>query len=455
MQKPPKTRFERSKKLLGLAGSLAAQELGYRFSRAKEKATRLKTQVDQAKIVAQSLGQLKGAAMKLGQLLSIEGADLLPPEVLEVLSQLQDQSQTMDFNVVQEILRSELPKEQFARLKNISPTPLASASIGQVHAATLLSDTGEEDIVLKVQFPGIAESVDSDLSLLKTITKGLLTFSQKETNLDPLFEELGIVLKSEANYRNELALLEEYRAHLMSSRNGNSHGALLNTSSYVIPKTYPELTTERVLTLSHEQGLKFKAWLNQKPSADERRHFGALILDLYFHEFYGWGLVQTDPNYANYLFRPQSDIPAQLVLLDFGATKKYDPAFRKEYIKLLIHTRNKQKDLALEQAIAMGLFDARESKEVRDLFFRFLEESLSPFEPRVQPFDFNDLEFAKRIREFGLNLTRQTKYTPPPRTLLFLHRKLGGIFHLLKALNVKMDLTHYWDAVEENKYEHS
>ena len=211
---PPTSAWSRSASLLKLGARLAAKEVGGRLRGVSddttlgEGASRLLTQVSQAKDIVASLGQLKGAAMKAGQLMSMELRDVLPDEVIAVLQNLQDAGESVDFGTIMEILLEELGPEKLAEL-SIEPEPLASASIGQVHRAVWTSPLGERhDIVLKVQFRGIAETIDSDLMVLEKIARLLVGTQSKHIDLSEAFEELKTMLKRETDYVAELQNLD-------------------------------------------------------------------------------------------------------------------------------------------------------------------------------------------------------------------------------------------------------
>lgn len=427
---PPRSVWSRSTKLMSLAAGLAGKELGSRLSRAVDRgeelvreAQRLKTQLEQAKAIVESLGQLKGAAMKAGQLLSIELRDVLPPEVIEVLSQLQASGSTVDFSEVRSILLEELGEARLAEL-DIEPTPLASASIGQVHRAKWRG----HELVLKVQFRGIADTIDSDLALLERIARMFFTVQARHFDVSGVFVELREVLVRETDYLHEADALTRYRAR--------AH----EVPGLRVPDVHHELCTKRVLALSWEPGLTLDAWLATKPTQAERDRVTTQVLDLYFREFFDWGLVQTDANFANFLFRPER---GELVLLDFGATREYPDDFRANYRRLLAASIRGDRPAALREAITLGLIHPDEPKPAQDALHALLEAVLIGFQPQSQPFDFTQRVFvenaAARLRGYYDALT----CSPPPAQLIFLHRKLGGVFSMGRAMAAKLDLSPY------------
>jgi aarF domain-containing kinase len=425
----------RSIKLLSLAARVGtkevAQNLKDRFTGAVDEVTsgRLKTRIDQARLIAEQLSQLKGAAMKAGQLLSLDAADYFPPEAVEVLSKLQGKAEPIDWSIVREVLVADLGEEKIRDFKGLSIVPAASASIGQVHRARLVVDGVERDVAIKIQYPGIADSIDSDLKILKTLASSLLTVTGRRIDLDETFDELRLVLHQEANYDLERKHMEEYRG-LMNSLPG-----------FIVPQAIPAYSSKRVLTMTWEEGISLQDWLATSPPLEQRNQIGRKLLDLYCREFFDWGFVQTDPNYGNFLIRPKT---LDLVVLDFGATLHYSPEFRAGYVHLLRQIGSRNPAAIIDASISFGLISDRESTETRRLLAEMMISSLEPFREGAQPFHFKNLEYVKKQRATLQEFTQSLRHSPPPKKILFLHRKLGGIFSFLKKLEAEIDVAPYW-----------
>jgi len=438
---PPTTVWSRSSRLVRLAAGLAQKEIrgrvGRTFQRGEELThalQRLHVQVAQAKEIVESLGQLKGAAMKAGQLLSMELRDVLPPEVIEVLQQLQDAGATVPWEEIWSILQAELGSETLSSLE-ITPEPLASASIGQVHRAIWTRPDGTTaSIVLKIQFRGIAETIDSDLALLERIARLFLSVQFKEIDLSAVFTELKAVLLRETDYIYEADSLESYRVF--------AH----EVPGLRVPEVYRSLCTRKVLALSFEPGLKLDEFLATGPSIEAREQVARQFLDLYFREFFDWGLVQTDANFANFLFRPAT---GEIVLLDFGATRAYAAPFRQQYRALLLACSRGDVNATVSQAETLELLDPRENAAAKRALYELLETVLYVFTDAAQPVDFLDQRHVRASSEKLKTYYRGLKHSAPPAQLLFLHRKLGGIYSMGKALRVRLDLRPYWHRLEE------
>jgi aarF domain-containing kinase len=436
--KPKSNLRSRSMSLLGLAAKVGsrefAQNLKDKFTDGVEEIAsgRLKTRIEQAKLIAEHLSQLKGAAMKAGQLLSLDGADFFPPEAVEILSKLQGKADPVDWAIVRGVLEEELGEEKISQLKGLTILPEASASIGQVHRARL----GDQEVAIKIQYPGIADSIDSDLKILKTLAQSLLTVTGRKVQLDETFDELKLVLHQEANYELELKHMQEYRTLLKSD------------PDFIIPVPVPEFSSKRVLTMSWEKGITLQDWLKTNPPQEARNTIGRRLLDLYCREFFEWGLVQTDPNYGNFLIRPES---LKLVVLDFGATLRYTPEFRKGYINLLRVVDSREPEAIVKAAVDFGLISDREGPESRRLLAEMMILSLEPFSTDAKGFDFKNAEYSRRTREATQAFAQSLRFSPPPRKIIFLHRKLGGIFTFLKKLEAEIDVSPYWTKMVEAK----
>lgn len=425
--------WTRSRSVLALTAGVARHELGHQVRARlawsdKLGLSELRARVEQAKLVAESLGRLKGAFMKAGQLVSIDASDLLPPEATEILSSLQQQAEPVDFGTIRGVLELELGVERLEALTDLEQRPAASASIGQVHRARAFG----VPVAVKIQYPGIAASIDADVALLEKLAGSWLAISGREIDLAGIFDELRTILHLEADYVRERACLERY-------------GALVGGDvRFEVPRSVPSLSTSKVLTMSWEEGVPLGEWVRSAPARAERVRFAKALLDLYCMEFFQWGVVQTDPNFGNFLVRPDTQT---IVLLDFGATVEYEPAFRAQYIELLRAVDTGVPDRIIDAGVAFELLDPRESSVTRGLFVEMLISSAEPFQRRGQPFAFRSADYAARSQSVVKRFTRSLRFSPPPRRLIFLHRKLGGLFQLLKRLDVELDLSPYWEQM--------
>tara|TARA_B110001454_G_C12723002_1_gene435624 strand:+ start:12047 stop:13306 length:1260 start_codon:yes stop_codon:yes gene_type:complete len=400
----------------------------------------MKSRFDQAVMIANSLSGLKGAAMKAGQLLSLDLDNYFPPEAIEILSQLQNAAVAHPFSEIETVLNNELSSETKRLLTSISPLPIGVASIAQVHKAK----HNGHDVVLKVQYPGVGDSIDSDLKILKTVAVSFCQLTGRKMNLDPLFQEFRTILTQEVNYLIEADFQKQYKESI----------SRLNASSiyqYRVPQVIDELSTQHLLTMEFEKGVSLRSWIASKPNPEDRNELASAVLNLYFHEFFQWGLVQTDPNWGNFLVDTK-DSKLTLVLLDFGATRKYTPEFIKNYILLLNLAADKNSAALKQHAIQFGLIDSRESAAAFKALEVMLSTAIKPFFTKNSgktTFDFADRNHTLDSQNAAKMLTDELVYSAPPYQLMFLHRKLAGVYSILKSLEVKLDISSYWQKMTD------
>ncbi|MEG3597544.1 MAG: AarF/ABC1/UbiB kinase family protein, partial [Pseudomonadota bacterium] len=355
--------------------------------------------------LADRLSHLRGAAMKLGQMISMDAGDLLPPELAAILAQLRSQAHRMPPEQLRHVLDSEWGPDWRRRFARFSATPIAAASIGQVHRATL--PDGRE-LAIKVQYPGVRESIDSDVDNVATLLRvsGVLP---RELDLAPLLTEAKRQLHEEADYEREAAQMTRFADWL------DGH------TDYVVPRPLPELTTARVLAMDFIDGIPIEALADapQEQRDAAMRDLMALVL----REMFEFGAMQTDPNFANYRFQPDA---GRLVLLDFGAARDVDPATAQGYRSLLSAGLSGDRDAVREAARAAGFLGEAAVARHRPLVDRMIDIVVTEMS-RPGPFDFGDRGFVEVLREQGMEMAadRSTWHIPPVETLL-LQRHVSG-----------------------------
>ena len=372
-----------------------------------------------AQRVADQLSRLRGAAMKVGQLLSMDAGDLMPPELAAILSRLRADAQPMPMSQLVPVLEAAWGAGWDSHFDRFSFTPLAAASIGQVHAAQLKNG---ERLAIKVQYPGVRQSIASDVDNVATLLRlsGLLP---RTLDFAPLLEEAKRQLHDEADYLKEAAHLESYR------------GRLAAEVAFALPAVHAELTTPDILAMTFMDGVPIES-LAGAPQAERDRVLG-LLFELLFREIFEFRCVQTDPNFANYRYDEGS---GRLVLLDFGATRHFSESCIAAYRRLLQAGQVGDLDALSAAAIDIGYFqvdiDPAHKRQVLDIF-------LTACEPlRYEgPYDFGGSTLATRIRDVGLRLGRDRSFWhTPPADALFLHRKIGGLYLLAARLKARVDI---------------
>lgn len=392
----------------------------------------------QAQVLADELGKLKGSVMKAGQMLSLFGQYFLPEEAVDVLASLQDDTPPVDWKVVGPVLEQSLGRKRLAELE-VDPDPIAAASLGQAHRARRKSDGLE--LVVKIQYPGVADSIDSDIRTLSRLL-AMTRLAPKELDLEPTFSEVRDMLKREVDYRAEAGFTKAFGRRLADDRR------------FVVPTVLDEYSTESVLTTTYERGVSVRdpALLAIRP--ERRNAFGAAFIELCLTEFFDWGLVQSDPNFGNYRFRlgesgrPEDD---RIVLLDFGATREFQRPFIDAYARLVSGACLRDRVRTLDGAVGIGLMQADFPDHVKDGFVDMCELIVEPFnradDPATAPglrnaageYRWGASRLPMRVANVIARNALSRYFRVPPREIVFLHRRLGGTFIMLATLDVELN----------------
>lgn len=372
-----------------------------------------------AKRIADQLAQLRGAAMKVGQLLSMDAGDLLPPELTLILSRLQSNGTPMPAKQLSQVLVQELGADWQQHFAQFSFKPMAAASIGQVHQAH--SDDGRK-LAIKVQYPGISASIDSDVDNVLTLLK-MSRLLPEQLDYTELLAEAKRQLHAEADYLLEAQQLNKF-AELLADE-----------PHLVLPSVDQQLTRSRLLAMSYMEGVALTE-LQQQPQAVRNQVVGQLF-SLLFRELFEFRLVQTDPNFANYLYQPESQ---KIVLLDFGATRAYPQAISEGY-RQLFSAGLRDDDPAIEQALSqIGFFSQDIAPAQRQAVVDMVQLACAPVRTE-QAYDFANSTLAAQIRDAGTKLSLEQGYWhSPPADALFLHRKIGGLYLLAAKLKAQVNV---------------
>lgn len=302
----PTSKRQRFLKLAGMTASVTGrfvkgQVKGMFQNKERREQEREAADAQNGALIARTLGELKGAAMKVGQLASM-AKDILPSEVTTALTSLQSEAPPMDFEVIRQQIESELGSPPERLFDHFDPTPFASASIGQVHRAR--TDDGRE-VVVKVQYPGVDQSVDSDIAQLRFALRagGLLRFRREA--IDELFAELRDRLHEELDYTNEAENVRRFaRLHA-------------DDAHLIIPEVVGERSSGRVLTLTYEPGDGLMTLDDKGYDQATRNLIAERLAHMLYKQIFELHAVHADPNPANFAFRPNGDV----VLYDFGCVK--------------------------------------------------------------------------------------------------------------------------------------
>jgi predicted unusual protein kinase regulating ubiquinone biosynthesis (AarF/ABC1/UbiB family) len=366
-----------------------------------------------ARRVADRLSEMRGAAMKVGQLLSMDSGEVLPRELSEVLEKLRENAHYMPLGQVNQVLRDAWGEGWEGQFRQFAFTPLAAASIGQVHDATLKDG---RRLAVKVQYPGVRQSIDSDVHNVATLLR-LFRLVPESLEVMPFLEEAKRQLHAESDYRAEATAMRRF-----ADRLGDD-------PRYLVPQCVDELSNADVLAMSFLDGQAIERAADL-PSA-QRNDIAANLTALALREVYAWGLVQTDPNFANYLFEPAS---RRIHLLDFGATRSYSDAMRDGLRELLGACADGADADVAKAAVRIGYLEDGDSPAYRDNIVKLLRTATEPAR-HVGDYRFGASDLAQRMGDIVVQVRlRDQQGRLPPADILFLHRKLGGLYLLLARL---------------------
>ncbi|KAI5983910.1 ABC1-domain-containing protein [Pisolithus albus] len=445
--KVPSSRIGRIFHYGGLAASLgygAATEFLRRSTTSpddtdSQQSSLMMTEANIKRLVSK-LSQMRGAALKLGQFMSIQDTHILPPDLDEIFRRVQNGAHYMPDWQMEGVLKSSLGPSWETNFTSFERVPFAAASIGQVHRAVLAasaSPTGrEERVAVKVQFPNIADSIATDLGYVKMLlTAGKLL--PKGLFLDRTIHVMKEELADECDYVREADFLRKYRAPEI----------LGNDTRFKIPWVW-EGSTKRVLVMEHLDGVAMgDASISTLPQTD-RDDIASRIMELCLRELFEFRLMQTDPNWTNFLWNPKTK---QISLIDFGATREYTKEFMDKWLHLLRAAAAEDRDACAHRSLELGYLTGQENETMLDAHINSMILLATPFRDSTpQPFAFGPgsqwTDITARIRA-TIPVMLRYRLTPPPRETYSLNRKLSGGFLLATRLHAVVDARELWDRI--------
>jgi predicted unusual protein kinase regulating ubiquinone biosynthesis (AarF/ABC1/UbiB family) len=362
------------------------------------------------------LGALKGSIHKAAQLLTSYAEYYLPKETNEVLRKVLNQSQYLDWKKLEPTLPSEILKKI-----EISQQPLAAASIGQVHRGKIRI-SGEE-VVLKVQYPGVRKAIDIDILILKQMVS-LLKIIPRKLDLSDIYLEIKKVLSAEMDYILEASMQDRY-AKLE-----------LDIPNVYVPKVYHEYSNSTVIVSEYIAGISVASIDASNMSQEKRDLLGEKIISLYFYEIFHGGIVQTDCHAGNFLVREKGP-ELELVLIDFGACIEFSDELLNVYRDLIrsLYFKDKKKFIQLLHQV---LGDSELGEGVDDDIWEYLLIATEPL--HFATYDWGNTNLPDRLFEKAKKFIANTQIEKPPHKFIFLDRKLVGVFSILRQIKARVEM---------------
>lgn len=410
----PSTPFSRAIGFAGLGAGLAwgtlqesAKRLVFGTPKSQDKQSAISPFLSEqnAERLALALCRMRGAALKLGQMLSIQDESLVPAPILAALDIVRQGADVMPRAQLNQVIDAELGPDWSSKLISFDYEPLAAASIGQVHKA--VTKDGLE-VAMKIQYPGVADSIDSDIDNVKLLLD-YTNLIPKGLFLDSAMKVAKEELSRECDYELEAANQKRFR-NLLSDLEG-----------FYVPMVIDDISSKRVLTTELVSGVPIDkvALLNQ----ETRDYVGKKLLELTLMELFVFRFMQTDPNWSNFLY---DETMNSINLIDFGAARDYPKSFVDDYLEMVLACANCNRDTVIEMSRSLGFLTGAESDIMLEAHVQAGFVVGLPFS-KPGGYDFRSTNITQSISNLGATMLRY-RLTPPPDEAYSLHRKLSGAF---------------------------
>lgn len=372
-----------------------------------------------SKEIIQTMGELKGAMMKLGQMISISEDMFLPKEITDLFRDLQKNSPSMPTDEVRRMILENFKKSPEELFLEFDIKPIAAASIGQVHRAKL--HTGEQ-VAVKIQYPKIVNAIKYDFQNLHKIDKLLHLLYPNKPNIDNMIAELKTSLLEECNYLHEMEQLQYFKAQYKDK-----------FPMIVIPATYPELCSEQILTMEWVEGDSFEESLHY---TDEQKNFlGTSLYESYLYSLFELNRLHTDPQNGNYLFKPD-----KIIMLDFGSTREFDHDFVVDYAGLLMALEEDRLDIYSTIAKKLDMFKQDEEEEILARHYKLIKDLYQPY-TIAGTHAINDINPFQLFKDFVKDINFKGRKSPR-QEFLMLDRSTFGLFAKLRGWRSEINWTH-------------
>jgi predicted unusual protein kinase regulating ubiquinone biosynthesis (AarF/ABC1/UbiB family) len=425
----PTSKVQRATKFISTGAKIGGNYLKHYGKRlVNPNLTKDQLHEDNATDIYNSLSQLKGSALKVAQMLSMD-KNLLPTAYQNQFAMAQYSAPPLSFPLVVRTFEKYFQKRPNELFDTFSQSASNAASIGQVHQATL----GKKKLAVKIQYPGVGDSVKSDLAMVKPIA--LLMFKLNPSEYDEFINEVQSRLLEEADYDLELERSMELSIKCKGIAN------------LIFPTYYPEYSAPRILTMDWIEGQPLGEFIkNGKLTQAESHKIGQAMWDFYHYQMHTLKSLHADPHPGNFIITPER----KLGVIDFGCVKVIPNDFHKQYFQLLhpdILTNTEKRNKVFKQLHFIYDDDTeKDQKFFREIFVQLVELLSRPF--RTPEFDFADKAYFESLYKFGEEIStlkefRESKRARGVKDAVYINRTYYGLYNLLHELKAKVDTTSY------------
>lgn len=427
MDEFPSSKYQRGK-IFAKTGLKVGKNYAAHYLKTLTGRTSEKTDVDRrtAEEVFGEFTNLRGTALKMAQTFSVDQG-FLPEEFAEVMTQAQYKVPPINRSLVRSIIRRELGKYPEQIFEEFDTQAMAAASIGQVHKGKLKDG---RPVAVKIQYPGVRDTISTDISLAGSLFK---RFVSNGANLDDYIEEIRSTLLKETDYIAEGQSINRFHERFASGE-------------VITPEWIPELSTERVLTMTFIEGVHLLDFLEKEPAQKERNHFGQLLWDFFHHQIKDRKEIHADTHPGNFIFTPEK----KLGVVDFGCVKSFPQEFFINYLRLLpTHLQQDEEEIIRLYKELEVLKDDPDSSKSEKAIYEFCKNYGYTFAlPYIEDeFDFGDEEYKQIMAGY----TKNAPIMNGPRGskhFIFTTRVHLGLYHFLMKLKAKVKTKESREIVE-------
>ncbi|WP_369765530.1 ABC1 kinase family protein [Flavobacterium sp. WC2429] len=422
----PTSKIERATKLVQTGAKVGVNYLKYYGEKmVNSDLTRDKLNEDNAEDIYDGLKSLKGSALKVAQMLSMDKS-FLPQAYVEKFSLSQFSVPPLSAPLVLKTFKTNFGKTPYEIFDEFNSTSVNAASIGQVHLAV----KDNKKLAVKIQYPGVANSISSDLALVKPIAIRMFNLQGKDS--DKYFKEVEDKLIEETNYLLELQQSQEVVA------------ACEKIDNLVFPNYYPEFSSEKIITMDWMTGVHLSEFKNANPEIANK--LGQALWDFYMYQIHILKKVHADPHPGNFLVNDKN----QLVALDFGCMKQIPNEFYIPYFELINKEVIDNKVLFEKKLFELEILRTDDSKEeimyFTQMFYDLLSLFTKPFQ--TETFDFSDEEFFENIAQLGERFSKDTNLRKMngnrgSKHFIYMNRTFFGLYNLMFDLKATIVVNQY------------